>query len=933
MFYSTLETPIILLAFANDEVSSLRYLEQEKDGLCEIFKKAEKEGRCQLISLYPVTPAKIIQEFLENRGRIRALHYGGHSDADELFWHKDYPEQLGVKASTFAEFLATQPGLELVFLNGCLNLAQAKSYHQAGVRTVIATDQPIGDEAAQAFARLFYQSLAGRARIGEAFRTAESSFKIKRSDLWRGIVCRSENSNDILPWQIFPPENHSWRFPLATRRLTRIPSIDFEREFIGRKIDLERLRKLLDSSPRVVLVNGLGGIGKTVLATALVQSQGGNYDNIAWINRGEDLVESFALNEDLADNLNLPFEQEEDLNKRFGRILRTLQQIPGRNLLVIDNAQIKLADKAIREQLPGPPYWHVLLTSRLNLAGYEQMRLDTMTPETAKILFRTHFHGPHTEPELEELLEEIGYHTLTIELFARLLDKFNNVLSLQELTAILRQKQLDDPDLQEKVWINHAGEERGVFLHLMKAFELSHLDKKEKWLLKQFIVLPVEQYPVGKLADLLQEKPLGLNKILNSLASKGWLNLHEDKTFSIHRLIQQVAEYQLHPDFVGVETLVEVLTQRMSVDAYASRITIAVSWLKYATNVANFLNAEKHERMARLQNNIGLTFSDLGQYEEALRYHQKALAIGKSVLDINHLSLATYYNGIAITFNGLGQYKEALCYHRKALAIGEAVLDTNDLGLSAYYNNIAGTHNLLGQYKEALRYHQKALAIGEAVLDTNHPDLAGSYDNIATTNKDLGLYKESLHYHQKALTIWESVLDKNHPDLAGSYNNIANTYSDLGQYEESLRYHQKALMIWESVLETNHPYIATSYYNIANIYRGFGKYEEALRYHQKALAIREAVLNTNHPDLARSYNNIAYTYISFGKYEETLHYFQKALAIWESMLDAINHPDLATTYYNIAYTYLLRLKLKKAIRFFWKAMRIQRYQKREGIKE
>lgn len=34
--------------------------------------------------------------------------------------------------------------------------------------------------------------------------------------------------------------------------------------------DIERLAKMLDEASRVVLVNGLGGIGKTVLDTAYV---------------------------------------------------------------------------------------------------------------------------------------------------------------------------------------------------------------------------------------------------------------------------------------------------------------------------------------------------------------------------------------------------------------------------------------------------------------------------------------------------------------------------------------------------------------------------------------------------------------------------------------------------------------------------------------
>ena len=208
-----------------------------------------------------------------------------------------------------------------------------------------------------------------------------------------------------------------------------------------------------------------------------------------------------------------------------------------------------------------------------------------------------------------------------MELLAKLLDKLNNILGISELTEILEQNQLDDPDLQEKVWARHSSEERSIYVHLMKAFELTQLTDREVRLLKKLVVLPVERYPVATLNDFFHEKPLGLNRMLNSLADKGWSSLHEDKTFSIHRLIQQAVEYQLQPGFEDVEGLVERMTQKMNTDAYTSRIAATVPWINYATAVADFFTAEKQEQIATLQNNIALTYRALGQYDQALAYH------------------------------------------------------------------------------------------------------------------------------------------------------------------------------------------------------------------------------------------------------------------------------------------------------------------------
>ncbi len=103
----------------------------------------------------------------------------------------------------------------------------------------------------------------------------------------------------------------------------------------------------------MILINGLGGIGKTVLATAYVQLYGDSYDHLAWINRGEDLIASIAFNEDLAETLKFPMQKEEEMEERFRTILRKLHHLPGNNLLVIDNAQEQVAQKDVYDHLPG----------------------------------------------------------------------------------------------------------------------------------------------------------------------------------------------------------------------------------------------------------------------------------------------------------------------------------------------------------------------------------------------------------------------------------------------------------------------------------------------------------------------------------------------------------------------------------------------------
>lgn len=713
-------------------------------------------------------------------------------------------------------------------------------------------------------------------------------------------------------------ENESFLIP---KYLTPIPTINIEKEFIGREADIQQLAEKLKNSSRVVLMNGIGGIGKTIMALAYVQKFKKDYDHLIWIYRGEDIISSVALNEYLIDNLGFQFKQKEELDERFNFIFRKLGKLSGKNLMVIDNVQEKIASREIYEVLPSTPNWKILFTSRLNLNGFDHFKLSTLKPSSARKLFKAHYKGTFKSEDLDALLNEIAYHTLAIELLAKLLDKLNNILSLQELTKILRQKQLSNPDLQEKIWTRHSGEERGIYIHLMKAFELTRLTPLERWLLKQFVVLPIERYSVRILATLLQENPFRVNKILNSLAAKGWITLHEDKTFSIHRLIRQVVEYQLHPKFSDIETLVETIIQKMDVDAYTSRILGDVSWINYAVAIENFITTEKHQKIAILQTNIALTYYELGQYNLAMNYCKKAVEIRETILDSQHPDLAIAYNNIANMHWSIGQYEEALRYHKKALAIRESVLDNLHPDLAKSYNNIAITSSALGNYDEVLNYLKKALTIRKSILNSEHPDLAMSYNNIALTLRKFKKYEEALEYDKKAIAIRESVLEKQHPDLANSYSNIALTLVELGQNEEALKYEKKALSIRASVLDDLHPNLASSYHRMANIHRKLGQYKEALDYHRQAHSIWESSLDPLHPYLALSYNKFALTYHAFGKYKEALEYHKKAVTIREQILDSKNL-DLAHTYEDIANTYHALGKLNEAKNFRSKARAI-----------
>jgi tetratricopeptide (TPR) repeat protein len=848
-------TPVILLAFANDADDPLRELAVEQDEISQALFQAQRDGKCQVVSLAAATPQKIIEAFQSYHNRICVFHYGGHANSQALFLRKDFPAQDKPQAALLAEFLSTQKGLELVFINGCLSIGQAEAYCQAGAKAVLATDQAIGDEAARAFASLFYRSLANGATISSAFLEAEAGYRLKHGDIPRGIELDGKAGYAAVPWQLFPDKAHQWKLPLVAKYLNPIPAfINLTAEFFGREAELDKLKHKIDHSLGPVLINGMGGIGKTILATAYVQRYRDEYDHLAWISRGEDIIAAVALDESLAGNLGLNFEEDEPLDKRFARISLKMNQLLGRNLLVIDNAQEELAWDQYYAHLPGQPFWKVLITSRLAMEGFERLDLSPLKADAAKMLFRAHFHHPHSEAELEELLEEIGYHPLSIELFSRLLGKSASYLSISQLLEIIRQKKLENAGLQEMVWTRHSKAERPVYAQLLAAFNLTKLNAWEAWLLKQLSVLPPKPFGLkfmeaalrsGLEFRLLKEKflragfrgmlPLAfmriaayffsdmaalvfinklrsnaqhdqfatysaLNAHLQSLAAKGWLAVNDNAAFSMHPIIQQVIQYHYKIGYPDLELLCASISNRLQRHESLNPVEANFPWIPYGEALTNFLSQTKGLMIWLLRANLAGNYNYLREYEKAKKLLEKNLELNPS----SHSDAGS----LGMAYLNLGEFDKALNLIEKEYKQRLRKYGPKHFLTAFPQSNLAMVYHGLEDYPKARELQEGALNL----LLTRHdidPQLVLSFKSkLAIIYHDSGLFEQARELHQEVLEKKRSTHIQGHPNLAYSQVNLALTLKQLGQYEKAMELLNDALDILQKNYGANHPDVA-----------------------------------------------------------------------------------------------------------------------------
>ncbi|CAF1337668.1 unnamed protein product [Adineta steineri] len=176
---------------------------------------------------------------------------------------------------------------------------------------------------------------------------------------------------------------------------------------------------------------------------------------------------------------------------------------------------------------------------------------------------------------------------------------------------------------------------------------------------------------------------------------------------------------------------------------------------------------------------LGSIKRDQGEYQEALIYYEKSLAIDQKTLPSNHLNLAFSYNNIGLVYDDMGDYPKALTYYEKALAIKQQSLPSNHLNLGASYNNIGVVYDNMGDYPKALSNYEKALAIQQQSLPSNHPDLGMSYNNIGLVHENMGNYTKAHSFCERAVQIGQQSLPTNHPDLKICKENVERTKKKL----------------------------------------------------------------------------------------------------------------------------------------------------------
>ncbi len=300
----------------------------------------------------------------------------------------------------------------------------------------------------------------------------------------------------------------------------------------------------------------------------------------------------------------------------------------------------------------------------------------------------------------------------------------------------------------------------------------------------------------------------------------------------------------------------------------------AVHYSKISLALAKKIKSKKLEAVN--YGFLGMTYTNEGNYTEALLNHQKSLEIKTQLKD--KIGIANSYNNIGDVYYQQGNYAEALVNHFKSLKQKEELKDNN--GIANSYNNIGSVYNALKNYKESLKYHFLSLKIREDLKDKGN--MVMSYNNIAINYNALENYEEALKYQELALKM-HAELD-NKKGLAIVYGNIGNTFYHLKNYEKAQYNYQKSLKMREEIGDKKG--VASALYNIANVNIKLKQYEEARKNIDKSLALNTAMNSLDF--LKDNYYTNSTIYFEEGNHKEALVFYKKYIQYKDSIFNIEN---------------------------------------------
>jgi tetratricopeptide (TPR) repeat protein len=680
--------------------------------------------------------------------------------------------------------------------------------------------------------------------------------------------------------------------------------------FINRTEAMDLIHTLLRAGPthdrvRSCAFQGLGGVGKTSLATEYAYRFRSDYQIVWWVRAEhpsvaiEDLNRLFvALTGDAKPD------SADVLNQLWAEL-----SAAGPWLLIFDNAR---APENVRELWPVGADGHVIVTSRADTWSEltdETITVQVFSHDAASALLRA-LTKSDDRKSAAEVAENLGRLPLALAQAAAYINQTKT--TLQHYSDLVHRQ-------MGEIMSTHPPSDYNVPVATTWSMSIAEADARAHGaqdllifcsylapdrIQRKLAVECVEVLP-QPLATVISN-PVRYDLAVAALAHYSLVTADVDH-IAVHRLVQWTVRLSLcaQDQLNWAEAAVSAMEQ-----LFPQRPADKDMWERCAALTPHVLAATAHASQ------LGSTKPKGDLLKRAGIYHM-ARDLASSALDLLHMALSDYErtsgpdsleaaevcSELARVQHRRADLAEALIFSERAIRIKEQRLGINALELIPNMAQLGGTLLEMARLDEAQDAMERALTLAESTYGPNDPRLIPYLRDLLWLHMRHGRFHSALELAERGLEIQSCAASPDEREAAFLHEGLGHIHQELGDHDLALTHAQCSRDLFAALDGPDSYEALNRETGIAIALISQGNLHAAVETATRCLDELSRIQGKDHPDCAHALNVLGRALYAGGRFSEAVTQFARAITIYERSYEH-DHPYVAGPLLGLAATQL-----------------------------
>lgn len=194
-----------------------------------------------------------------------------------------------------------------------------------------------------------------------------------------------------------------------------------------------------------------------------------------------------------------------------------------------------------------------------------------------------------------------------------------------------------------------------------------------------------------------------------------------------------------------------------------------------------------------------------------------------------------------------------------------------------------------GRLEEAEKMQRDMLDLQLEMYGPRHPDTIVAMSNLAATLGDLGQLEEAEKLQRDVLSLQREISGPVHPDTIIAMSNLGATLADRGQLDEAEKMQRDVLALRLEIFGPKNRGTIRAMINLASTLCDLGQFDGAQKLQRDALALRLEISGQRHPDTLKTSFALSFTLCLLGQREEALQLLRETQTMRREVLGE-DHP-------------------------------------------